>query len=122
MAWYAWAIPTWGGNGIVKGIFDNQIDWVESRKILEYHWRVIFPETLLNRAAVGFFILGFFALILRGRLFKLGAFEVAFGSLFVVFYLLYELNMIHIIHDYYMMPFLPHLFSRRWIWHQTIAF
>ncbi len=110
LAWYAWVIPTWGGNGIVKGVFDNKIDWVEAKNILRYHKDVMFPKILLNRGSQVFFFVGVAALIFRWRVFKQLAFEIAFGSLFAVAYLLFELNMINVIHDYYMLPFLPFLF------------
>jgi hypothetical protein len=110
LAWYAWVIPTWTGNGVIKGVFDNTIQWEESMKILEFHWKIMFPNILLNRGAQCFFILGFLVLFLKKRIFKLGVFEIAFSSLFLIFYLLYELNMITVVHTYYMMPFLPHLF------------
>lgn len=110
VAWYFWVIPTWGGNGIVKGILENKIDWVETKRILEYHRDVMFPKLLLNRGAVVFFCVGIVSLVFNGRLFKNNAFEIAFGSLFALAYLFFELNMINTVHDYYMMPFLPFLF------------
>jgi len=70
----------------------------------------MFPKLLLNRGAVVFFCVGIVSLVFNGRLFKNNAFEIAFGSLFALAYLFFELNMINTVHDYYMMPFLPFLF------------
>ena len=110
VAWYYWVIPTWGGNGIIKGVFDNKMGWVETKKILIYHRDVMFPNLLLNRGAVVYFIIGITTLVAKWRLFRQNYFELTFGILFVIAYFLFELNMINVVHDYYMLPFLPFLF------------
>ncbi|NJN78974.1 MAG: hypothetical protein HC803_12195 [Saprospiraceae bacterium] len=43
-AWYAWVMPNWEGNGILHGIFKNQVEWSETRRIIHYQWHVMFPQ------------------------------------------------------------------------------
>lgn len=108
LAWYIWVIPTWNGNGVIKGIFDNQLPWSKTWGILQYHFRVMFPKLLLNYAAIPFFLLGFWAFWVRRKWQQ--HLPLLMGGLFIIAYFLYEINMIDIVHDYYMMPFLPYLF------------
>ncbi len=108
LAWYAWVIPTWNGNGVIKGIFDNQIPWEKTRSILYYHLQVMFPKRLMTLAIIPFFGLGVVAFLRHPN--KAKHLPLLFGGLMIIFYFLYEINMIDIVHDYYMMPFLPYLF------------
>jgi hypothetical protein len=108
LAWYIWVIPTWSGNGVIKGIFDNQIPWEKTRAILAYHFKIMFPKRLMTFAIVPFFLLGSIAFLWRKKIIQ--HLPLVFGILMIIFYFFYEINMIDIVHDYYMMPFLPYLY------------
>lgn len=108
--WYIWVIPTWGGNGIVKGIFDNPLP-------AEEIWRIIYGtltsrliELLINYGSFLFFIAGFYFL------FKNKEHKKVYFPLFLIWgitlglYFVFEMNMITLVHDYYLFPFLPAIF------------
>lgn len=108
--WYKWVIPTWGTNGVLKGIFDNSIPLSKTLYILKFHAFTLLPKILLNYAVVPFFIVSVF-FIVKNKVFKSEKFWLlAAMSIAVMAYFLFEINMIDIVHDYYMMPFLPPLF------------
>ncbi len=108
--WYLWVMPTWQGNGVLKGIFDNKISLNHALNILTYHAKTMFPKILLNWFAVPLFFIGLFYSVRTGIFRKEKFILWLLLSLTVVAYFLLELNMIDIVHDYYMMPFLPPLF------------
>ena len=110
IAWYAWVMPEWGDQNVITGIFQSKLSKEDTYKYLRYHRDVMFPNLLLNRGSVVFFVIGITTLLIEGRLFKPKYFELTFGSIFVFAYFYFELNIILDIHDYYMMPFLPFLF------------
>jgi len=108
--WYFWVIPQWGGNGVVLGIFDNQISLTKIKEILWFHFSAALPELYLNYATVLFFLLGIYFILLN---FKKNRFlYIPYLSALFLFisYFLYEINMIDVVHDYYMFPFLPFMF------------
>lgn len=111
LAWYAWVIPTWTGNGIVQGIGgEEQTDWGALFDIASYNFYSILPEVLLNYAAVPAFLAGFWFFFrqkgLRSSLFP----PLALFAAGLLAYYFFEMNMIVKIHDYYLFPFLPLLF------------
>jgi 4-amino-4-deoxy-L-arabinose transferase-like glycosyltransferase len=107
--WYKWVIPTWGNNGVLKGIFDNQVPLSKTLAIFRFHAFSLLPKLLLNYAAVPFFGIGLFFMF-KNRTFKQPNWTIlAAIGLSVIVYFLFEFNMIDVIHDYYMMPFLPPL-------------
>jgi hypothetical protein len=108
--WYLWVIPTWRGNGVLAGIFDNKITLSHARLILKYHHDIMFPRILINNVTVPLFSLGTL-LMIRTLVFKKEIFILWLClTLSVTAYFLLELNMIDTVHDYYMLPFLPTLF------------
>lgn len=109
LAWYAWVVPTWH-NGVVAGVFDNQITWAEVKHILSRNLRVTFPERLTNWANVPLLVAAFFFMY-KNKVWQKPNFGiVAALSLTVLAYWAYEFNMIGTVHDYYLMPFLPLIF------------
>lgn len=108
LAWYVWVIPTWSGNGVIKGVFDNQIAWGKTLSILEYHLKIMFPKRLMTFAILPFFLVGLCVALWRKKISQ--QLPLVLGFLMIISYFLYEINMIDIVHDYYMMPFLPYLF------------
>jgi 4-amino-4-deoxy-L-arabinose transferase-like glycosyltransferase len=110
VAWYITAIPTWGENGVLKGMLDHKLDAYPPMEILLHNLTSTLPELLLNYGSVPFFIAGFYFLF-RNK----GTEETHFPlllvwALAVAAYFLFEMNMIGKVHDYYLMPFLPLLF------------
>ena len=108
--WYKWVIPSWGTNGVLTGFMENKIPLSKSIEILKFHYEETLPRLLLNKANIPFFVLGIF-FMLKNKLLatEKGLIWAAMG-LTVTAYFLFELNMIDIVHDYYLMPFLPILF------------
>lgn len=106
--WYAWVIPSWKGNGILHGIFSNQISWAETGKIIIYHLTVMFPGWLMHPYSALLLLWG--AVIIFRRSDKYASYFT--GILGICFlYLILQFNMINVVHDYYMLPFLPVLYS-----------
>jgi Dolichyl-phosphate-mannose-protein mannosyltransferase len=136
MGWYAWVIPQWSGNGVVKGVLESTSEDVPL--ILDALWvnfSSTLPELLVNYASLGFFIWGIWR-IFKDRLYK-HALALPFGLLAFATgaYFIFEINMITGIHDYYLFPFLPGIFllvaiglqgfwsmNRRWVLSAMIVF
>lgn len=108
-AWYMYVIPSWGDNGILFGIF-KKFDSEKYNAILEYHKKIMFPDILMNEMTTYMFVAGCFFLLFYRRLWRIEFWMLFVGALTCVAYWLLELNMIDVIHDYYMMPFLPFLY------------
>jgi len=105
LAWYAWVMPHWEGNGILAGIFANQIDHERIMFILKYHLNRMWPHELLYKAV---WILAIIGLVLWHRMKQL---RWMYALVFITFvYWILQFNMIATAHDYYMMPFLVWLF------------
>lgn len=109
LAWYAWVIPGWEGNGVLTGVLGND----KTDNALQHLWGNLsstLPELLLNYGSCLFFVYGLFAIFRRGMLRRPEVRWCAAASALVIAYFLFELNMIGTTHDYYMFPFLPLLF------------
>jgi 4-amino-4-deoxy-L-arabinose transferase-like glycosyltransferase len=120
--WYAWVIPQWTGNGVIKGIFDTTTDEIPILiKTIGKNLLSILPELLINYAATGFFVWGIWQ-IWRKKLY-LHPLALPFGLMMagVGFYFFYEINMISSVHDYYLFPFLPGIFILVGIGFQDLA-
>jgi len=110
LAWYASVIPTWEGNDVAKGMFTNQESFSDLFAILSGTLISTLPELLLNYAAVPLFLFGIY------QFFKLKIYQKKLFPIFVILllglvaYFLFEMNLIGLIHDYYLFPFLPLLF------------
>ncbi len=110
LAWYVWVIPTWGGNGVVKGMIDLRNNSSELLDILQANLISTLPELLLNYASVPFFIAGFYFAYRYRRTHSKRFPLFLFWGAAILFYFVFELNMIAKVHDYYLFPFLPILF------------
>ncbi|MFK8005703.1 MAG: ArnT family glycosyltransferase [Saprospiraceae bacterium] len=110
LAWYVWVIPTWKGNEVAKGMFINQESFSDLFAIISGNLISTLPELLLNYAAVPLFLFGIFQLF-KLKIYQKKLFPV-FGILLLglIAYFLFEMNLIGLIHDYYLFPFLPLLF------------
>jgi hypothetical protein len=124
LLWYSWVIPTWGNNGVLKGVFDNQIPLSKTLAIYQFHAFDLLPRLLMNYAAVPFFFVALFFMV-KNKAFKHAKWGIlAALGLSVIIYFFYESNMIDAIHDYYMLPFLPPLFiivgyGIKQLWHMN---
>ncbi len=104
--WYAWVMPSWGGNPILTGVFGDNFSMSESMKIIHYHATEMFPNILMSAPVWILFFIGLYDLITN----KYKASWVYSLICITIVYLLLELNTIGTGHDYYMFPFLPWLF------------
>jgi hypothetical protein len=110
LAWYITVVPQWQGNGIVQGMFDNKVPASVLMDNFQHHLFITLPEMLLNYGSVIFFLAGFY-FIIKNKAYKHRLFPVfASWGLVLIFYFLFELNMIGKSHDYYFFPFFPVLF------------
>lgn len=108
--WYAYAIPSWKGNGITSGILGNQ---KSTEELLSYFWHHLvstFPELISNYAAFPLILLGIYIGIKnRKTLFRMHL-PLSLTFVAVSLYFIFELNMIEKSHDYYLLPFVPFVF------------
>lgn len=109
-AWYAAVIPTWQGNGIVKGMLENSRSWNELAGIVWGHLVSNLPELFINYASVPFFLTGFYWFFKKWQNKQPFAAVFLIWSAAVLFYFFFEINQIGKEHDYYLFPFLPLIF------------
>lgn len=111
IAWYVSVIPGWTGNGVVAGVLDTSTYTVAGvLHILIGTVVSMLPEMLLNYAATPLFIAGLF-FFTRNRLWQHRLFlPLLLLFLSVTAYYFFEINMIALVHDYYLFPVLPLLF------------
>lgn len=111
VAWYLRVIPEWEGNGIVQGIFQMTPDQRDA--FFYYVWfaiRTTLPELLVGLPLLPLFIWGSILILRHWKIkVKQGAWLIAAFFLQGLL-LLFEMNMIETVHDYYFMPILPLLF------------
>lgn len=108
--WYYKAIPTWHGNGVVLGVFDNNPGGNQLVDYLLHNLISTLPELLLNYASLPLFLAGIYFIVkYKTYQHKLFLPFVVLSSA-VLFYFFFEINMIAKIHDYYLFPFYPLLF------------
>jgi 4-amino-4-deoxy-L-arabinose transferase-like glycosyltransferase len=109
-AWYFWVIPTWDLEGVVTGIAGGPLPFSKFCGYVFDNLISIFPEMLINYAAMPLFIAGI-CFIFRRKSFRDGRFMLlAAIGLAVIAFFFYELNVIANVHDYYLFPFMPLLF------------
>ncbi|MCD6347166.1 MAG: glycosyltransferase family 39 protein [Bacteroidales bacterium] len=108
LAWYSWVIPGWEGNGIVAGITGMN---TQQRSMFLYyclyHLRASLPELLLAYPAVPVFLLGVWIALKRWRAFSSLKWAFLVSLLALGGLMIFEMNMIEKVHDYYFIPFLP---------------
>ncbi len=132
LSWYIWVIPDWEGNGIVSGIF--AMDDEQKNNFWYYLWfnlRTNIPELIIGLISLPFFVWGVISAPRLRR--KSGYLSLVFLIWFFLMSVLiiFEMNMIKTVHDYYFIPFLPILVlisvfglsrllslagRKRWIW------
>lgn len=110
--WYKWVIPSWEGNGIVNGIINSPVTIGRGVEIFKYHYKEMFPHQLMNTASTILFFVAVFYVFKEKLIYRSIGFQILLVSyVMCIIYFLFELPMIEIVHDYYMMPFLPLLFA-----------
>ena len=108
LLWYAWVIPTWDGNGIVSGILhmspEQRSDYIY---YIWFHLRTTLPELMTGLPAFFLFLAGLFAIFRK----KVASHRRFYPWILTVIgiggFILFELNMIGKVHDYYFLPLLP---------------
>ncbi len=109
IAWYIMVIPGWEIGG-VKGMLDTRLNHPVIFDVLKGTLISILPELLINYGSVLFFIAGFY-LMFKSKLYINRYFLIfLFWGITIIMYFLYEMNIIDIVHDYYLFPFLPPIF------------
>lgn len=108
-AWYLTVMPEWSPNAVTSGMLHNSLSGGQLFDILSGTLISTLPELLLNFAAVPFFLLAFYFLF-RERKRRRHLLPLLLALLGVLAYYLFEMNTITLVHDYYLMPFLPLLF------------
>jgi len=78
-----------GGNGVIFGIFDNQISFSRIIEIVWFYLSAALLELYLNYATVLFFIIGIYFLIVNFKEKALLFFHIyfSFNYCFVIFYM-----------------------------------
>jgi hypothetical protein len=109
LAWYVWVIPQWHVIGVEKGIFGSKITLHKVLEILDY-WKTMFPKLIINLAAIPLFLMCIWGIFTQKVLKKPNFIAFAVAGSLIVLYFLYEINIIDVVHDYYLMPFLPIVF------------
>lgn len=108
VAWYWWVIPHWTGNGIVQGIFKMTASQKsEYWNYVWFHLRSTLPELLIGWPLVPFFVFGLVGGVKSIRRRLRGGFPYLVLAILLAGYLLFEMNMIERVHDYYFFPLLP---------------
>lgn len=108
VAWYLWVIPYWEGNGIVSGIFS--MDEEQKSLFWYYTWfnlRSNIPEVIIGIPAVPLFITGLISAPVLRRKSKILFSAFAIWLVLITGLLVFEMNMIEKVHDYYLLPYVP---------------
>ncbi|MBI3520698.1 MAG: glycosyltransferase family 39 protein [Bacteroidetes bacterium] len=122
LIWYGWVIPTWSGNGVVKGILDNDKTLLQLLSILQFNLVSSLPELLVNYATFPLFVIGFYMAIKQLSIKSTIHRTFIYVGISLIGYFLYEMHLIDKVHDYYLFPFLPVLFVIVALAVQTILF
>ena len=110
LIWYIYVIPTWNGNGVVKGILENDKTILQLLDIMQFNLFSTMPELLVNYATVPLLIIGFYFLIKKLEFKNTIHRSFVFMGVLLIIYFFYEMHLIDRVHDYYLFPFLPLLF------------
>ncbi|MFC2176151.1 ArnT family glycosyltransferase [Bacteroidota bacterium] len=106
--WYLWVIPNWGKGGIVGGIAaESSFDYIRALNTIWGTLISMLPELFINYGSALFFLVGV-AVLFKTKMRRIWS-EASILFFLLLFYL-YEVNMIGMAHDYYLLPFLPFIF------------
>lgn len=108
--WYSQSLQEMKDNPVLGGILSSYENESSVGEIISGQLISMLPELYLNYAAVPFFIAGLIY-VFRKRTALFSKFlPLTLTALFLLAYFGYEITLIGLIHDYYMLPFLPLLF------------
>lgn len=103
--WYGWVIGGWGTTTVVGGILNYPTTLTQILAILKYHLLVMWPEILIGYPSLILLIVGIFQ-SMKGRLQnKRMVGHVSVYAFAILAYFGYEISLIDVGHDYYMLPF-----------------
>ncbi len=108
LVWYIWVIPKWEGNGIVSGILS--MDAQQKSHFWYYLWynlRTTAPELVIGMTALPIFIIGLFSSSKLWEKSKGLSFAFGLWAFLTSGLMIFEMNMIETVHDYYYLPFIP---------------
>lgn len=108
--WYASVIPDWRGNDVPKGILGASTSAMEIFSILSGHVISTGPELLINYGSLAAALAGLILGIRKGWWKRAEFAPMVAAAIGVLLYYVYELPLIGLVHDYYLMPFLPLIF------------
>jgi hypothetical protein len=100
--WYAWVMPGWKNNPVLYGIFGREADWDKNLEILWFHLSETVPYHFLSPAV---WVPAGLGLIFVWRRKFVGYWLGLVGI--TLLYLVLQWDVIGIVHDYYLLPFLP---------------
>ncbi len=109
LAWYLAVIPHWV-IGAVYGVFNQKLNHPDLVNVLVRTIISILPELIINYGSVLFFLSGFYFMFRNGLHRKPRFFIFCSLGVTLICYFLYEMNIIDVVHDYYLFPFLPLIF------------
>lgn len=111
LIWYGWVIPSWGQSKLLTGVASEAAFDYGSALITVWGIQTsLLPELFVNYGALLFFLIGVRYVFLNfGKVVKkyTPEFSILIG---LVGFILYEINLIGVQHDYYLFPFLPLIF------------
>ena len=107
LLWYARAFKSWGRNHLLTGMWDESISFSEVWRIVQFHMVGTFPFLLLTIGSLLLFAIGLYAMRYYLNSWKWSYSMMAGPGLMSIFYFFYEIKYIDIVHDYYLMPFIP---------------
>lgn len=110
VVWYAWVIPGWGKNPVVKGMLANETTWSKLFNIHASNAFSTLPELLLNYGSVLFFLAGVYFFFAKKYHQHERVLPWAVLGVALLGYYFFEANAIEDVHDYYLYPFYPLLF------------
>ncbi len=69
LVWYAWVMPTWKGNAVLKGVFKDSAKNFDFGEIISFHLKYMLPERMLYDCVWLLGIIGLFVFFLGKRIF-----------------------------------------------------
>ena len=110
VTWYLWVIPQWGNAGIISGIAAGSgFEYASAMATLWGIFHSMLPELFINFGSVLFFLFGIYHFFSKADSINRYTSEL-FILVALFLFLIYEVNMIGLQHDYYLFPFLPLIF------------
>jgi 4-amino-4-deoxy-L-arabinose transferase-like glycosyltransferase len=110
LSWYAVVMKEWSPNKVTSGIFGEDFSAGDFIETITGSIISTLPELLLNYAAVPLFVIGLYFFFAGKKKQNPHVLPLIMLSIAVLLYYIFELNAITLIHDYYLLPFLPLLF------------